>query len=455
MNDILNKRYEESRDMSLLAYDQYRRLVSWVEEDPLEHSEREKYFQRLVCAQSDPSNVRLQALAQGARSRLVESYQPLVLSQACKYARVFPWLDVMDLVQEGNLGLLDGLSKCSGVEENFIPVLHCCIRDAIRGFIRGKGRMVCFDWYSSSLLKRLSGVQSALECGLGRSPTSVELAGEMGITQGRVCELLSWRQCWALGSLEGIVEDCGLVEDTLVVLSLFQGGGETPVGLYWETFRECVQWVLSCVLSDSQRRVIVMRYGLSEEDGRFRSQSDVACSLGKTADDVQAIERRAFERIRSALSVVREGGQVRWCMRPGYTEQYCTSTEAAIQLGVGPSKVHAYIQQGRLRAVRVARGNASGLVWMVERASVDAIVQEVVNARESFVGKETIEVPEGFYTIKQVAQRLGVSVGAVHKYIRQGRLSAMRKREGRGKSAPWFVSGHSVEAFLLEGQAVA
>ena len=101
MDAIFNDRYQDSRDMSLLARDQYEREVSWIETESLSPEEEKKYLDCLLHARRDPSNALLQDLGKDARSRLTEHYQPVIRGVVLKYVRWFRdhAVDFLDLVQ--------------------------------------------------------------------------------------------------------------------------------------------------------------------------------------------------------------------------------------------------------------------------------------------------------------------------------------------------------------------
>src|SRR5437868_10600874 len=102
---------EEEREVSLLAIDQYMRQVRWTpdltlqeEEELVERIARGKAEQQKAC----PNQV-VMAEARQARDRLVEGYQRLVVYIARQYTYRFGSMELLDLVQEGNLGLLHAI----------------------------------------------------------------------------------------------------------------------------------------------------------------------------------------------------------------------------------------------------------------------------------------------------------------------------------------------------------
>src|SRR5438046_2187005 len=110
-SDALLESFQEQA-VSLLAIDQYRRVVSWGQYlEPLSVEERERLVGCLRCGmaarkQKKPDQETLD-LARRARDRLIEAFQPLVFSVAWRYTRWFKGVEVLELVQEGNLRLLE------------------------------------------------------------------------------------------------------------------------------------------------------------------------------------------------------------------------------------------------------------------------------------------------------------------------------------------------------------
>jgi DNA-directed RNA polymerase sigma subunit (sigma70/sigma32) len=98
-----DERYEDVSGMSYLAFDQYQREVAWIE--LLSDEEQDMLLRRVARAQQFPENAHYALLARDARARLVEQYQPLVLKMARGWVRFFEGMEVLDLVNEGSLGV--------------------------------------------------------------------------------------------------------------------------------------------------------------------------------------------------------------------------------------------------------------------------------------------------------------------------------------------------------------
>lgn len=123
---------QDDQDVSLAASAQYMRFMRWTprlsdeeEAQLLEQVERGKKEQ----AQLHP-DPRLLQEAQLARERLVESYQPLIIHYAQKYRHRFRRLEMLDVIQEGNLGLLRALADHEPNGGHFTGLASVCLRQA-------------------------------------------------------------------------------------------------------------------------------------------------------------------------------------------------------------------------------------------------------------------------------------------------------------------------------------
>src|SRR5215472_7175053 len=98
----------DDRDVSLMALDQYMRAVRWTE--PLAEEEEATLLRRVERGKQERlapcPNQWVLSLARHARDRLVEGYQPLVIAVAKRCLWRFESMELLDLVQEGNIGLL-------------------------------------------------------------------------------------------------------------------------------------------------------------------------------------------------------------------------------------------------------------------------------------------------------------------------------------------------------------
>ncbi len=132
---------EHESDVSYLAMDQYMREVKRLPH--LSPEEEAQCFQRLLRARSEPDNQWVGMVARDARDRLVARYLPLVIAIVKKYRWLCHRLDLLDLIQEGNLGLLRALATHQpGEGHDWIVFINLCVHQAVLAAIRDREPMV-------------------------------------------------------------------------------------------------------------------------------------------------------------------------------------------------------------------------------------------------------------------------------------------------------------------------
>jgi RNA polymerase primary sigma factor len=216
-----------------------------------------------------------------AAVRLIDANLRLVMAVARRYAR---WCGVpfLDLVQEGNAGLLqalDGFDPARG--GRFSRYAYGCIRRAVRQAAADQGRLVRIPPATAEALDRLRRAAARLAQGLGREPAAAELAEEVGTTTERVARLLRLSSpAWHDGS-ERAEPGARPADDDLLAA--------VRVDVYAVLAR----------LAARERRVLRLRFGLV--DGRPCSPDEISRRLGLPRERVRQIEREALSRLRHAI----------------------------------------------------------------------------------------------------------------------------------------------------------
>jgi RNA polymerase sigma factor (sigma-70 family) len=299
------------RAVSLLARDQYLRVVAWTA--PLAVDEEEALLTCLFHGREEQRKLcpdeRVLAQAQHARDRLIEGYQPLVLTLARSWLRRVESFDLMDLVQEGNLAVLEALAHYD--ETCCFPLkalVIASVRRALNELCWSDG-MVRVPEYDRVFLKALNRAFSSLFQRCGREPSPVELAHEMQVPLERVFELLALRHCQVMRSLEGLIEREDAPEEYLPLASPFASSA-TQTLPEWkvERVRQAME-----TLTPRQREVMRLRYGFAEvyaDSGM--SQVETAQWLGVTQRRVCTAEQAAKYHLRDVLASAstEEGGVV-------------------------------------------------------------------------------------------------------------------------------------------------
>ena len=282
---------EEGEEIDLDAVDLLEGIGT---EDPVRMYLKEIGTVPLLTAEEEYSlAMKKQAGDEYAKQRLIEANLRLVVSIAKRYTG--RGMSFLDLVQEGNLGLIKGVEKFDP-EKGFKLSTYATwwIRQSVTRALADQARTIRVPVHMVETINKMSKMQRKLTLELGYEPSVKELAEHLDMTEEKVQEIMQIaREPASLETPIGEEDDSNLGDFVADANVLSPEGNVESVML-----REHIDSLLDD-LKERERQVIVLRFGL--EDGHTRTLEEVGKEFNVTRERIRQIEAKALRKLRNPV----------------------------------------------------------------------------------------------------------------------------------------------------------
>ena len=277
---LLDKRNIYRRNDS--GYDSIQMYLREIGQYPLLNAAEERELAKRIVAEDEE-----------ARNLLARANLRLVVSIAKKYVGRSPDLTLLDLIQEGNLGLFKAVDKFDYTKGfKFSTYATWWIRQAITRALADQSRTIRIPVHMVETMAKYKQVSRRLAQDLGRDPMPEEIATEMDIEVEKVYQIEKISQDTI--SLEmpiGDEDDRSRLSDFISDDKILSPDQEVAHRILADQVEEILD-----TLSEKERKILEMRHGLM--DGTYHTLEEVGKEFGVTRERIRQIEAKALEKIR-------------------------------------------------------------------------------------------------------------------------------------------------------------
>ena len=292
--DDLDDDYREDKDGEDIDLDAIDLLEGIGTEDPVRMYLKEIGAVPLLSADEELRLAKRKAEGdESAKERLIEANLRLVVSIAKRYTG--RGMSFLDLVQEGNLGLIKGVEKFDYTKGYKLSTYATWwIRQSVTRALADQARTIRVPVHMVETINKMSKMQRKLTLELGYEPSVTELAEALEMSEDKVMEIMQIaREPASLETPIGEEDDSNLGDFVADSNAVTPEGNVESVML-----REHIDALLGD-LKERERQVIVLRFGL--EDGHPRTLEEVGKEFNVTRERIRQIEAKALRKLRNPV----------------------------------------------------------------------------------------------------------------------------------------------------------
>ena len=292
--DDLDDDYREDKDGEDIDLDAIDLLEGIGTEDPVRMFLKEIGTVPLLSADEELRLAKRKAEGdESAKERLIEANLRLVVSIAKRYTG--RGMSFLDLVQEGNLGLIKGVEKFDYTKGYKLSTYATWwIRQSVTRALADQARTIRVPVHMVETINKMSKMQRKLTLELGYEPSVTELAEALEMSEDKVMEIMQIaREPASLETPIGEEDDSNLGDFVADSNAVTPEGNVESVML-----REHIDALLGD-LKERERQVIVLRFGL--EDGHPRTLEEVGKEFNVTRERIRQIEAKALRKLRNPV----------------------------------------------------------------------------------------------------------------------------------------------------------